>query len=85
MSFVSCYEKSHFILMEGALGERLKREYNLPFDNIVALADIIYRSGGKEALYELWNQYIIVGVQVRMILIHIILISNEIFIIFLLK
>ncbi|MPM25550.1 hypothetical protein SDC9_72046 [bioreactor metagenome] len=41
------------------MGERLKREYNLPFDNIVALADIIYRSGGKEALYELWNQYII--------------------------
>ena len=58
MSFVSCYENSSVILMEGALGERLKREYNLPFDDIVALANIIYRKGGKEALQAIWNQYI---------------------------
>ncbi|MDQ7094330.1 homocysteine S-methyltransferase family protein [Desulfosporosinus sp. PR] len=58
MSFVSCYKRSSIILMEGALGERLKREYNMPFNDIVALADIIYRKGGKEALAELWNQYI---------------------------
>ena len=58
MRFVSCYENSSVILMEGAVGERLKREYNLPFDDIVALANIIYRKGGKEALYAIWNQYI---------------------------
>ena len=44
--------------MEGALGERLKREYDLPFDDIIALANVIYRKGGKEALCAIWNQYI---------------------------
>lgn len=58
MSFVSCYEKNAVILMEGALGERLKREYGLLPDDTVAFANIIYRRGGKEALLQLWNQYI---------------------------
>lgn len=58
MSFISCYDKNQFLLMEGALGERLKREYNLQPDCDVAFADIIYRKGGKEALNELWSQYI---------------------------
>ena len=62
MSFTTCYEQSDLILMEGALGERLKREYNLFYDNAltetVALSDIIYREGGKEALCEIWRQYI---------------------------
>ena len=62
MSFATCYETSDLILMEGALGERLKREYNLSYDNAltdtVALSDIIYRKGGKEALCALWSQYI---------------------------
>lgn len=44
--------------MEGALGERLKREHNLAPDELVAFADIIYRDGGKDALYKLWGQYI---------------------------
>lgn len=58
MSFVSCFESNRVILMEGALGERLKREYGLAPDEMIALADIIYRRGGKEALRELWGQYI---------------------------
>ena len=58
MSFVSCYEKNPVILMEGALGERLKREYGLLPDDTIAFANIIYRRGGKEALFQLWNQYI---------------------------
>jgi S-methylmethionine-dependent homocysteine/selenocysteine methylase len=58
MSFVSCYETNPVILMEGALGERLKREYDLQPNDAVAFADIIYRKGGKEALLELWKQYI---------------------------
>jgi hypothetical protein len=37
-------------LREGALGERLKRGYHLPFDEV--LANIIYRESGKKALYE---------------------------------
>lgn len=58
MSFISCYETNPIILMEGALGERLKREYYLRLNDHVVLADIIYRKGGKEALFEIWNQYI---------------------------
>lgn len=58
VSFISCYEKNPIILMEGALGERLKREYGLQPDNDVALANILYRPGGKKALFELWSQYI---------------------------
>jgi S-methylmethionine-dependent homocysteine/selenocysteine methylase len=58
VSFISCYETNPFILMEGALGERLKREYDLQPDDVVAYANIIYRQGGKDALFELWNQYI---------------------------
>lgn len=58
VSFVSCYEKSPVILMEGALGERLKREYDLPSDDMIAFADIIYRKGGQEALCAIWTQYI---------------------------
>lgn len=58
MSFISCYEKSNVILMEGALGERLKREFSFAFDENVGLGDIIYRAGGREALLKLWKQYI---------------------------
>ncbi|MHB1151071.1 MAG: homocysteine S-methyltransferase family protein [Eubacteriales bacterium] len=58
MNFISCYETNPIILMEGALGERLKREYHIPFDEFIALANVIYRDDGKKALYELWNQYI---------------------------
>lgn len=31
MNFRDCINQNQFILMEGALGERLKREYGLPF------------------------------------------------------
>lgn len=58
MDFISCYESKPIILMEGAIGERLKREFNMQGSDLVALADIIYRPGGKIALYKLWNQYI---------------------------
>lgn len=40
------------------MGERLKREYGMPFDDTVALANILYRQGGKEALGAIWAQYI---------------------------
>lgn len=61
MSFLSCYHENPTILMEGALGERLKREYNLPFDNTLGIADIIYRNGGEKALLSLWQQYALIA------------------------
>ena len=58
MGFKNCIEKQHRILMEGALGERLKREYHLNFDNHVAMARLIYDANGRYALKSLWQEYI---------------------------
>ena len=58
IDFESCYNNSPIVFMEGALGERLKREYYIPFDETVALAGHIYNEKAKEALKELFNQYI---------------------------
>lgn len=43
--------------MEGALGERLKREYHLAFDKNVVMAGLVYSENGKNALEELWSGY----------------------------
>ncbi|EXG83897.1 homocysteine S-methyltransferase [Clostridium sp. ASBs410] len=58
MDFKSCIDKEHSILMEGALGERLKREYHLQFNDQVAMADLIYDAKGQSALASLWQEYI---------------------------
>lgn len=58
MDFRKCMETSQNILMEGALGERLKREYSLIFDEFVAMAGLIYEKKGALALSALWNEYI---------------------------
>ena len=43
--------------MEGALGERLKREYRLEFDTHVVMANLVYSQKGRHALKCLWNEY----------------------------
>lgn len=43
--------------MEGALGERLKREYDLSFDKSVVMAGLIYSESGRNALDQLWSEY----------------------------
>jgi len=58
MDFSKCIEEQPSILMEGALGERLKREYNLTFDAHVAMAKLIYDAAGRLALKNLWQEYI---------------------------
>lgn len=58
MDFKSCIDKEHSILMEGALGERLKREYHLQFNDQVAMADLIYDAKGQSALASQWQEYI---------------------------
>lgn len=61
MSFQECM-KTHFdILMEGALGKRLKREYGLEIDGPVALASLVYTDTGRGALSNLWNEYIAIA------------------------
>ncbi len=58
MDFKTCIENQHSIFMEGALGERLKREYHLNFDKHIALAKLIYDINGRFALKSLWQEYI---------------------------
>ncbi|MDO5541163.1 MAG: homocysteine S-methyltransferase family protein [Eubacteriales bacterium] len=57
MSFIDCIKQNEIILMEGALGERLKREYGIDFDEQVAMAGLVYSEMGREALSQLWNGY----------------------------
>ena len=54
----ACFETSPAILMEGALGERLKREYALAFDEHVAMANLVNEERGAAALSRLWGEYI---------------------------
>lgn len=43
--------------MEGALGERLKNEFNVQFDKNVAMGSLVYDENSKTALKYLWEQY----------------------------
>lgn len=58
MNFQECYSSGRTILMEGALGERLKREYGLSFHELIVMAGLVYSDRGREALYRLWSEYI---------------------------
>ena len=58
MNFRNCMKQNEFVLMEGALGERLKREYGIIFDEYIAMAGLIYEETGAKALSSLWNEYI---------------------------
>lgn len=57
LDFETCVRTRHAILMEGALGERLKREYHLVFDEQVAMARLVEREEGRRALCSLWTEY----------------------------
>ncbi len=57
MDFASCLADGRSVLMEGALGERLKREYRLRFDKHVAMAGLVYEARGRAALIGLWSEY----------------------------
>lgn len=61
MGFTECMQKHPNVLMEGALGERLKREYGLKFDESVAMAGLVYTEKGRSALSDLWQQYIAIA------------------------
>ncbi|OOM07418.1 homocysteine S-methyltransferase family protein [Clostridium saccharobutylicum] len=56
--FEDVFVKEKYILMEGALSERLKREYNILGDKDIALAGHIYNENKKQALAELFKQYL---------------------------
>lgn len=58
MDFSACFHSKEPILLEGALGERLKREFGLVPHDAVAWATLVYSERGRAALGFLWNQYI---------------------------
>lgn len=58
MNFTDCINQNKTILMEGALGERLKREYGLTFDEDVVMAALVYQEEGRRALKNIWNEYV---------------------------
>lgn len=66
MDFKTCIEKRNSILMEGALGERLKREYHLNFDKHVAMAKLIYDTNGRFALRSLWQEYMNIAMKYKL-------------------
>ena len=46
------------VLMEGALGERLKREYGIDTMSKTYMAGLVYTQEGRAALQALWQSYI---------------------------
>ena len=57
MDLSACLAYTPYLLMEGALGERLKREFHLRIDGPVGMADLIYLKSGRKALQTLWQEY----------------------------
>lgn len=58
MDFETCFNTSSEILMEGALGERLKRESNIKFDDNVAMAGLIYNANSRQAMQNIFEGYV---------------------------
>lgn len=57
MTFSEGMARGPIAMLEGALGERLKREFGLPIDGPVAMADLVLRPEGRAALLRLWREY----------------------------
>ena len=66
ISLEKCFQREKHILMEGALGERLKREYQLTPDPVVALASMTETEQGRTALGEIWGEYIAIAQKYRL-------------------
>ena len=63
MSFAETFSRRRVFLMEGALGERLKREHGLVYDRDVDMAGFVCRDGSRAALESLWREYLAIGEQ----------------------
>jgi len=57
LDFETCFTTSSAILMEGALGERLKREYNIKLDDMVAMASLVYNADARQAMLNIFVEY----------------------------
>lgn len=57
MTFEGCLAQSDSVLMEAALGVRLRQEFHLRFDPQVDMAGLVREAAGRRALETLWLQY----------------------------
>lgn len=57
MNIEQCFLNNPALLMEGAIQERLKREYALAFDPVLRYAHLVHSTTGRRALAEIWCQY----------------------------
>jgi S-methylmethionine-dependent homocysteine/selenocysteine methylase len=44
--------------MEGAIGERLKREFNITLDPTLAMASLVYQTESRQALRHIYEEYV---------------------------
>ncbi|WP_289293060.1 MULTISPECIES: homocysteine S-methyltransferase family protein [Bacteroides] len=58
LSFVGTYRTSPYILTEGAVVERLRREFHIPLDEDLIHAALIYNTSYREVLAGIYKQYI---------------------------
>lgn len=66
MNFEDCFNSTPAILMEGAIGERLKREYNIIFDDKVAIASLIYDTIARRAILNIFREYVAIAEKYRL-------------------
>lgn len=55
--FEKCFYHSPHLLLEGALGERLKREYGIRFDRHIDMGALAESTYSRNALIEIWTGY----------------------------
>jgi len=65
-AFRRCLQSDTLLLMEGALGERLKREYGLITNGPAGMAGLIKTVEGQTALRTLWKEYATVAAKHNM-------------------
>jgi hypothetical protein len=58
MDFETCYSNADAILMEGAVAERIKHEFNMELNEKTALAGLIYTEKGRAALTSIYTEYL---------------------------
>lgn len=57
METMACICEDRLILMEGAMGIRLRDEFGLLLREPLVMADLVYQTKGRAALHSLWSQY----------------------------
>lgn len=66
LSFADTYQKAPIILTEGAIVERLRREYHIPLDNDIVHAGLIYDDKYRDILADIYKQYMDIAESFRL-------------------